>query len=103
MVLQPHEIATRCHSLLALLPLLAYSFHMRTQADGEAIRRLREEKGLTLLDLSRISGISHAHLCRLENEDRLGSTTMRTRLAQALGVGISEISRPVQISSRQAA
>ena len=74
---------------------MSYGFHMRTQADGEAIRRLREEKGLTFDGLALLSGVSKAHVWRLENETRLGSATTRKKLADALGVAVADISKPV--------
>jgi transcriptional regulator with XRE-family HTH domain len=68
---------------------------MRTQADGEAIRQLREELGLSITQLAERAGLSLAHMCRLENEDRHGSAAARSRVAKALGTTISTISKPV--------
>lgn len=76
---------------------------MRTQSDGETIRRLREEMGLTIKQLSERSGISHAYLCRLENEERHGSIVMRRKLASALGTTAAQISKPVPRPEKAAA
>ncbi len=68
---------------------------MRTQSDGEQIRRLREEKGYTLKELATLAQISEAHMCRLENEARHGTRDVRLRVATALGASLSDISKPV--------
>lgn len=68
---------------------------MRTQANGEAIRQLREERGLTITDLSRLSKVSVTHLSRMENGDRHGTHAIRTKVAQALGTTTAAISIPV--------
>lgn len=68
---------------------------MRTQSDGETIRRLREEKGLSLKELAELANISHAHMCRMENESRHGTREVRVRVAQALDTTVANISKPV--------
>jgi transcriptional regulator with XRE-family HTH domain len=68
---------------------------MRTQSNGEHIRQLREEKGLTLRELAKLADISEAHMCRLENEIRHGTIHVRQRIAAALGTTITHISKPV--------
>ena len=68
---------------------------MRTQSHGEHIRQLREERGLTLKELADLADISEAHMCRLENEARYGTTRVRQRIAAALGTTITHISKPV--------
>jgi transcriptional regulator with XRE-family HTH domain len=68
---------------------------MLTQVDGKTLHELRDSKGWSLRALSKVSGISPAHLCKLENGLRYGSPACRLRLAEALGVDIGDISRPV--------
>ncbi len=68
---------------------------MRTQTNGETIRRLRDERGLTLKELATLADISEAHMCRLENESRHGRRDVRMRVAAALGVTLADISKPV--------
>jgi transcriptional regulator with XRE-family HTH domain len=68
---------------------------MRTRTDGEAIRQLREEQGLSNLALAERAGISPTYMSRLENEVRQGSHEARSRIAAALGVPLSQISKPV--------
>lgn len=68
---------------------------MRTQADGEVIRRLRDSRGLTLSALAKLADISPAHVCRMESGHRHGSFAMRRKLADALGVDIADISKAV--------
>jgi transcriptional regulator with XRE-family HTH domain len=68
---------------------------MHMCVDGKTLHTLRESKGLTLRALAEVSGISPAHLCKLENGLRYGSPSCRLRLATALGVDIGDISRPV--------
>ena len=68
---------------------------MRTQTDGESIRRLRERRGVTLKELATLAGISEAHMCRLENEERHGTRGVRLSVAAALGANLEDISKPV--------
>ena len=59
-----------------------------TSAAG-VVRRLREERNLSQLELSRLSGMSAAQLCKIERgNSELTSSTMR-RIAAALGVPVS--------------
>lgn len=74
---------------------------MRTQANGEAIRQLREERGLTLTQLARLADISLTYLCRMENGDRNGTHAARTKVAQALGTTTAAISIPVPRAPRE--
>ncbi|MET0419573.1 MAG: helix-turn-helix transcriptional regulator [Actinoplanes sp.] len=76
---------------------------MRTQSDGETIRRLREERGLTLKELAGLAQISEAHMCRLENEERHGTRDVRLKVATALGTDLATISKPVPRIPRQRA
>lgn len=73
---------------------------MRTQADGEAIRRLREEQGLNITELARLAEVSPAHLSRMENGDRHGRLPIRQRIAEVLGTTVTAISKPVPVTPR---
>ena len=56
------------------------------QLDGEKLRRLRLERALTQMELSRMTGLSVDAISRLENELRSAQVSTVRRLAQALGV-----------------
>ena len=56
------------------------------------IKFFREEKGLTLLKLSNLSGISVGYLCHLEKGSRSNpSICVMEKIATALGKSITEI------------
>lgn len=60
-------------------------------AIGERLRSAREARGLTLDQLSALSGLSKAHLSRLESGDRHPSIAVLVDLASALGSRISSL------------
>jgi transcriptional regulator with XRE-family HTH domain len=65
---------------------------MRTKLDGDAVRRLREEQGLSTLQLAHAVGKNRTYIWRLEEGKRLyGSAKTRLDIARALGVGLAEI------------
>jgi transcriptional regulator with XRE-family HTH domain len=58
---------------------------------GASLQRLRLARGLTLEDLSRIAGVSKSMLSQIEREKANPTIAITWRLANALGVGISEL------------
>lgn len=58
---------------------------------GENIRKLRIKKALTLQALSRLSGISKSMLSEIENNKKNPSIELVLRIADALGVNISNL------------
>ncbi|WP_338844671.1 XRE family transcriptional regulator [Massilia sp. W12] len=58
---------------------------------GLALQRLRQARGLTLEDLSRIAGVSKSMLSQIEREKANPTIAITWRLANALGVGIGEL------------
>lgn len=62
-----------------------------TKSDGEAIRRLREARGIGCPQLAKAVGIDRRFLNKIENGIQDGSAHTRYRIAQALGVDLSEI------------
>ena len=58
------------------------------QRIGPAIRRLRQQKGLSLSDLAQRTDISVSYLSRLEKGRSVPSFTLLSRLGQELGVDI---------------
>jgi transcriptional regulator with XRE-family HTH domain len=68
---------------------------MATTADGPVIRRLREAQGLNGTQLAHAAGISRYYLSRLERGQRQGSPAVRLRIARALNVPLSEITKSV--------
>ena len=55
------------------------------------IRAYRVRRGLTLAQLSELSGVSVGHLSRLENGTRTPTVRLLLQLARALGVSIGEL------------
>lgn len=58
---------------------------------GGKVRRARVERGMTLEGLSAASGVSVAHLSRIESGGRQPSLATLLNLAAGLGVSISEL------------
>lgn len=59
---------------------------------GENLRRMRLAKGITQLELSRLSGVTPATISRIEQEVNLNPRTDTTlKLADALKVAIAEL------------
>jgi transcriptional regulator with XRE-family HTH domain len=58
---------------------------------GASLQRLRLARGLTLEDLSRIAGVSKSMLSQIEREKANPTIAITWRLANALGVAISEL------------
>lgn len=56
------------------------------------LKKLREQKGLTIEKLAELANISAGYLCHLENGSRNNpSIAVMTKIAKALGVDIAEI------------
>lgn len=58
---------------------------------GKVVKRIREDRSLTLKELSELSGISVSHLSKLENDKTKLSVDALRKLADALGVPLSNI------------
>lgn len=58
---------------------------------GAMLQRLRQARGLTLEDLSRIAGVSKSMLSQIEREKANPTIAITWRLANALGVAIGEL------------
>jgi len=56
------------------------------------LKKIREQKGLTIEKLAELSNISAGYLCHLENGSRKNpSIAVMKNIAKALGVDIAEI------------
>ena len=62
---------------------------------GSRIRALRKEHGLSLEQLSEKSGVALATLSRLENSRGTGTFRTHRKIAEALGLAITELYREV--------
>jgi|SRR5688572_30539841 len=60
--------------------------------DGAKLRRIRQEAGLTIADLSRRCGVTEADLSRIENlrRRRVQAPTIR-RIEAALGLAVGDL------------
>ncbi len=82
----PDELIDRAE-LDELVPQAQY---LEVRALGTRFRGIREEKGLSLMDLSERSGLTRAAISRLENGWNLNPTLETLfRLAGALGIGLT--------------
>lgn len=59
------------------------------QAIGIRIRRLRQEKALTLDDLAAASGVSRAMISRIERAEASPTASLLARICAALGLSLS--------------
>jgi transcriptional regulator with XRE-family HTH domain len=67
---------------------------------GEALRKLREERGLTLRSLGEKSDVDYRHLQKVELGKAGLSDERRIRVADALGVDPNELwAYPTEIAS----
>ena len=57
----------------------------------DKIRELRKAQGMTLADLAQKLGISIVYLSDIENGNRHGSKRVRQKIADELGVKVSEL------------
>lgn len=58
------------------------------------VRRHRKERGLSLEGLSALSGVSRSMISKVERAEAVPSTTVLSRLAEALGVTFSRLMAP---------
>lgn len=61
--------------------------------DGQKLRRLRENQGLTLVQLAKLAQLSKSQVSFLERNERGATPPTAARLAQALGVAIADLRR----------
>jgi transcriptional regulator with XRE-family HTH domain len=62
-----------------------------TQNLGSIIKRQRKRLGLTLADLSSVSGVSTSHLGRIENAQRYPSARILRQIAKPLNLNEKEL------------
>ncbi len=58
---------------------------------GQRIRKLRKEKGITLVEIAKKTGVAQATLSRIETGTMLGTVESHEKIAEALGTGLSEL------------
>lgn len=58
---------------------------------GARIRKLRKEKGLTLVEVAEKTGVAQATLSRIETGTMLGTVESHERIAEVIGVGLAEL------------
>ncbi len=58
---------------------------------GERIRKLRKERGITLVELSKVTGVAQATLSRIETGTMTGTVESHERIAEAMGMGLAEL------------
>ncbi|MGB2662216.1 MAG: XRE family transcriptional regulator [Candidatus Omnitrophota bacterium] len=63
---------------------------------GKRLKALRKEKGMTLEDLSKKSGVALATLSRMENDKMTGTLPSHTKICKALGASLVELYRELE-------
>jgi len=58
---------------------------------GKTIRELREEAGLTQVQLAEKAGLPQSHISRLENAEHTATHMTLKRIAEALGVDVGKL------------
>lgn len=56
---------------------------------GRRIKQLRQEKGLTLEQLAKSSGVSKSMISKIERQEAVPTTTVLSRLAEAFSISVS--------------
>jgi len=69
--------------------------HNAPQPEGEVfgrrLRELREQRGQTQRSLAELTGMSHVHICHLEQGLKIPSLTTLVRLAVALRCEVGDL------------
>lgn len=58
---------------------------------GLRIRKLRKEKNITLMEISKKTGVAQATLSRIETGSMMGTVESHEKIAEALGIGLAEL------------
>ena len=58
---------------------------------GTRIRKLRKEKGLTLVEVAEKTGIAQATLSRIETGTMIGTVESHEKVSEVLGIGLAEL------------
>jgi quercetin dioxygenase-like cupin family protein/DNA-binding Xre family transcriptional regulator len=67
---------------------------------GEIIHRLRKERKMTLLELSKLSGVALATLSRMENGKMTGTLDSHMSICRSLGVSLPDFYRDLEASMK---
>lgn len=62
---------------------------------GARIRELRKAKKVTLVELSKQTGVAQATLSRIETGSMIGTVESHQKIAEALGLGLAELYNPL--------
>lgn len=68
---------------------------------GAAIHKLRKDRKMTLLELSKKSGVALATLSRMENGRMTGTLDSHIRIAEALGIRFTDLYKDLVTSKKQ--
>lgn len=60
------------------------------------LREVREKRGLSLAQISKITGISKSHLNYIEKNEKEPSISMLVRISSALNVDIKDLYKVIQ-------
>lgn len=68
---------------------------------GEKIRSMRQEKRMTLAELSLKSGVAQATLSRIENGIMTGTIKSHMKISEAFGISLADLYRLSQSASKE--
>src|SRR3989338_266556 len=68
---------------------------------GNRIRNLRRKKKITLIELSKLTGIAQATLSRIETGLMLGTVKSHQKIAETLGVSLAELYKEIDTRFEQ--
>ena len=68
---------------------------------GDRIKELREEKNISLADLSKRSGVEIATLSRIENKKMVGTLESHARIAYSLDVELYQLYQDIKLTSKK--
>lgn len=66
---------------------------------GKIIRQLRMKQGISQEVLSGLAGVARTHLTMIENGEKNANVDTLWRIADALGIKLSELIRMVEITA----
>ena len=75
---------------------LCILFGMEPTQIGKKIKALREDKGLTLAEVSERCGVAPATLSRIENGRMVGKIDSHRKICEALGIHLAELYRDLR-------
>lgn len=68
---------------------------------GEKIHQLRKKNKISLVELSKLSGVQIATISRIENKKMVGTLESHMNISKALGIDVTELYQDITDSIEQ--